>query len=64
MYNNTMLYIYRVQELTEQLDYVKGEQKQMAEDLAYKENEIEVQHGAVLWIRLMTNLNTFSGMMK
>lgn len=48
MYNNTMLLIYRVQELTEQLDYVKGEQKQMAEDLAYKENEIEVQHGAVL----------------
>ena len=40
----TFLFNYRVQELTEQLDYVKGEQKQMSEDLAYKENEIEVCH--------------------
>lgn len=40
----TFLFNDRVQELTEQLDYVKGEQKQMSEDLAYKENEIEVCH--------------------
>ncbi|XP_061172787.1 melanoma inhibitory activity protein 2-like isoform X2 [Saccostrea echinata] len=45
----------KVKELTEQLDYVKGEQKQMAEDLAYKENEIEVLRDCFLQLKAFQN---------
>ncbi|XP_056021137.1 transport and Golgi organization protein 1 homolog isoform X2 [Ostrea edulis] len=41
----------KVKELTEQLDDVKEEEKQMAEDLAYKENEIEVLRDCFLQLK-------------